>query len=297
MKRMLETRSHSWREVGLAKQLSSRAVKRARIQTLLLLPMIAGVLVVYSYRRNIFGVDEPVRIATVAALVALGWQFARDLGRAAGPTLFRRLDPGTAGTVGFLVRFFTIILAVLVALRVAGLDPRTLAVGGAFTAVILGLAAQQTFGNLFAGLVLLSARPFRVGDRVRLQGGGLAGEIVGVVSSLGLLYTTFSDGENQIMVPNNVVLSVAVIPLHEPAGVDLRARLRPGVTPVDIETLLRETIETPMRDKPRVALEEIDGDETVVRIGVSPLDPTEGARLSSEVLHALAAETRRAEAA
>jgi small conductance mechanosensitive channel len=297
MKRMLETRSHSWREVGLAKQLSSRAVKRARIQTLLLLPMIAGVLVIYSYRRDIFGVDEPVRIATVAALVALGWQFARDLGRAAGPTLFRRLDPGTAGTVGFLVRFFTIILAVLVALRVAGLDPRTLAVGGAFTAVILGLAAQQTFGNLFAGLVLLSARPFRVGDRVRLQGGGLAGEIVGVVSSLGLLYTTFSDGENQIMVPNNVVLSVAVIPLHEPAGVDLRARLRPGVTPVDIETLLRETIETPMRDKPRVALEEIDGDETVVRIGVSPLDPTEGARLSSEVLHALAAETRRAEAA
>jgi small conductance mechanosensitive channel len=297
MKRMLETRSHSWREVGLAKQLSSRAVKRARIQTLLLLPMIAGVLVVYSYRQDIFGVDEPVRIATVAALVALGWQFARDLGRAAGPTLFRRLDPGTAGTVGFLVRFFTIILAVLVALRVAGLDPRTLAVGGAFTAVILGLAAQQTFGNLFAGLVLLSARPFRVGDRVRLQGGGLAGEIIGVVSSLGLLYTTFSDGENQIMVPNNVVLSVAVIPLHEPAGVDLRARLRPGVTPVDIETLLRETIETPMRDKPRVALEEIDGDETVVRIGVSPLDPTEGARLSSEVLHALAAETRRAEAA
>jgi small-conductance mechanosensitive channel len=297
MKRLLETRSHSWREAGLARQLSSRAVKRARIQTVVLLPMIAGVLVIYSYRQDIFGIDEPVRIATVAALVALGWQFARDLGRAVGPTLFRRLDPGTAGTVGFLVRFFTIILAALVALRVAGLDPRTLAVGGAFTAVILGLAAQQTFGNLFAGLVLLSARPFRVGDRVRLQGGGLAGEIVGVVSSLGLLYTTFSDGENQIMVPNNVVLSVAVIPLHEPAGVDLRARLRPGVTPVDIETLLRETIETPMRDKPRVALEEIDGDETVVRIGVSPLDPTQGARLSSEVLHALAAETRRAEAA
>jgi small conductance mechanosensitive channel len=297
MKRLLETRSHSWKDAGLARQLSSRAVKRARIQTLVLLPMIAGVLVIYSYRQDIFGVDEPVRIATVAALVALGWQFARDLGRAAGPTLFRRMDPGTAGTVGFLVRFLTIILAVLVALRIAGLDPRTLAVGGAFTAVILGLAAQQTFGNLFAGLVLLSARPFRVGDRVRLQGGGLAGEIVGVVSSLGLLYTTFSDGENQIMVPNNVVLSVAVIPLHEPAGVDLRARLRPGVTPVDIEALLRETIETPMRDKPRVALEEIDGDETVVRIGVSPLDPTQGARLSSEVLHALSAETRRAEAA
>jgi small conductance mechanosensitive channel len=297
MKRLLDTRSHSWREAGLARQLSARAVKRARIQTLVLLPMIAGVLVLYSYRRELFGVDEPVRIATVFALVALGWQFARDLGRAAGPTLFRRMDPGTAGTVGFLVRFFTIVVAVLVALRIAGLDPRTLAVGGAFTAVIVGLAAQQTFGNLFAGLVLLSARPFRVGDRVRLQGGGLAGTIEGVVSSLGLLYTTFSNGEDQIMVPNNVVLSVAVVPLHEPAGVDVRARLRPGVTPIDIQCLLEETIETPMRDKPRVVLEEIDGDEVVVRISVSPEDPTRGARLSSEVLQALHGETRRAEAA
>jgi small-conductance mechanosensitive channel len=296
MKRLLDTRSHSWREAGLARQLSARAVNRARIQTLVLLPMIAGVLVLYSYRRKLFGIDEPVRIATVFALVALGWQFARDLGRAAGPTLFRRMDPGTAGTVGFLVRFFTIVVAVLVALRIAGLDPRTLAVGGAFTAVILGLAAQQTFGNLFAGLVLLSARPFRVGDRVRLQGGGLAGTIEGVVSSLGLLYTTFSNGEDQIMVPNNVVLSVAVVPLHEPAGVDLRARLRPGVTPIDIQCLLEETIETPMRDKPRVVLEEIDGDEVVVRISVSPEDPTQGARLSSEVLRALHGETRRAEA-
>jgi small-conductance mechanosensitive channel len=297
MKRLFDTRSHSWREAGLARQLSARAVKRARIQTLVLLPMIAGVLVLYSYRRQLFGVDEPVRIATVVALVALGWQFARDLGRAAGPTLFRRLDPGTAGTVGFIVRFITIVVSVIVALRVAGLDPRTLAVGGAFTAVVLGLAAQQTFGNLFAGLVLLSARPFRVGDRVRLQGGGLAGNIEGVVSSLGLLYTIFSDGEDQIMVPNNVVLAVAVIPLREPSGMDLRARLRPGVTPVDIQTLLEETVETPMRDKPRVVLEEIDGDETVVRIAASPQNPTDGARLSSEVLRALAAETRKAEAA
>ena len=297
MKRLFETRSHSWKEVGLARQLSARAVKRARIQTVVLLLLIAGVLVLYSYRRQLFGLDEPIRIVTVIALVALGWQFARDLGRAFGPTLFRRLDPGTAGTVGFLVRFFTILLALLVALRIAGIDPRTLAVGGAFTAVILGLAAQQTFGNLFAGFVLLSARPFRVGDRVRLQGGGLAGQIEGVVSSLGLLYTTFASGEDQIMVPNSVVLNVAVVPLREPAGVDLRARLRPGVTPLDIQELLEHEVETPLRDKPRVALEEIDGDEVVVRIGVTPELPTDGSRLASEVLATLAAETRRAEAA
>jgi hypothetical protein len=207
---------------------------------------------------------------TVVALVALGWQFARDVGRSAGPLLFRRMDPGTAGTVGFLIRLTTILVAVLVAARIAGLDAQTLTVGGAFTAVVVGLAAQQTLGNLIAGTVLLSARPFRVGDRVRLQGGGLAGTVEGVVASLGLLYTTLASGDDLIMVPNSVVLSVAIVPLREPDGVDLRARLRPGVTPEDIKRLLSETLETPIRGEPHVALEELDGDEVVVRIQAVP---------------------------
>src|SRR5438309_10269902 len=98
----------------------------------------------------------------------LGWAIARDVGRGLGPPLFRRLDPATAGTVGFLIRLVTIAVALLVALWVAGVEARTLALGGAFTAVILGLAAQQTIGNVVAGSVLLGARPFRVGEVGRL---------------------------------------------------------------------------------------------------------------------------------
>jgi small conductance mechanosensitive channel len=296
VRQMFQTRSHSWREVGLARQLSRQAVKRARLQLAVLLPLMAAVLLVYAYRRDLFGSswDTPVRIGTVLALVVLGWQFARDVGRSLGPTLFRRLDPGTAGTVGFLIRLTTILVAFVVAGRIAGLDPRTLAVGGAFTAVVVGLAAQQTLGNLIAGMVLLSARPFRVGDRVRMQGGGLAGTVEGVVSSLGLLYTTLADGDDQIMVPNSVVLAVAIVPLREPAGVDLRARLRPGVTPSDIQRLLEQTLLTPVRGEPHVTLEELDGDEVVVRIQAVPEHATDGPRLASEVLSAVARETARA---
>ncbi|MGZ6706971.1 MAG: hypothetical protein ACXVFN_08500 [Solirubrobacteraceae bacterium] len=119
------TRSHSWREAGLARQLSRRAVKRARIQVFVLLPLLAGVLVFYDERRRLLdhAWDTPVQIATAVALLILGWQIARDIGRSLGPALFRRLDPGTAGTVGFLIRLITIGIAVIVALRVAGLDP------------------------------------------------------------------------------------------------------------------------------------------------------------------------------
>jgi small conductance mechanosensitive channel len=203
------------------------------------------------------------------------------------------MEPGTAGTVGFLLRLVTVIIALLVALRVAGLGPGTLALGGALTAVVVGLAAQQTLGNLFAGTVLLSARPFRVGERVKLQGGGI--EVEGVVSALGLLYTTFASGDDAIMVPNSVVLGQAVTPLHEPAGIDLRARLRPGVTPIDVQHLLHEAVETPIRGEPRVTLEELDGDETVVRIAATPERAADGPRLATEVLSAVAPETRRVE--
>jgi small conductance mechanosensitive channel len=295
VKKLFNTRSHSWREAGLARQLSRRAVTRARIQALVLVPVLIGILVVYGYRDKLFGHDyeTPVKIATTVVLIVLGWQIARDIGRALGPTLFRRLDPGTAGTVGFLIRLVFVGMAIIVALRIAGLDPRTLAVGGAFTAVIVGLAAQQTLGNLIAGTVLLSARPFRVGERVRLQGGGIAGQIEGVVSSLGLLYTTFAQGADQVMVPNSVVLNVAIVPLREPDGVDLRARLAAGVTPLEVQELLEQELETPVRDKPQIMLEEIDGDEVVVRISATPENPSDGPRLATEVLEAVAAQTGR----
>jgi small conductance mechanosensitive channel len=180
----------------------------------------------------------------------------------------------------------------LIALRVAGLDPGTLAVSGAIFAVVFGLAAQQTLGNLIAGVVLISARPFKVGDRVKLQAGGLAGEVEGVVASLGLLYTTLSRGEDAIMIPNNVVLAAAVVPLREPSSVDLRARLRPDVMPSTVQELLEAAIVTPVRAAPHIGLEEIDSDEVVVRIAATPAVESDGPRLADEILTAIAPITR-----
>jgi len=290
------TRSHSWREVGLARQLSAKAVKRARVELVVLATVLGITLVLYTQRQELFGLDLPIRVVTVVVLVILGWAIARDAGRALGPALFSRLDPGTAGTVGFLIRLFFMGFVLLGALRIAGLSPRDVALGGAFTAVVLGLAAQQTLGNLFAGTVLLSARPFRVGERVRLQAGGLAGEIEGTVSSLGLLYTIFANGEDLILIPNSIVLSAAIIPLREPAGVDLRVRLRPGITPVDVQTVMRERVTTPIRGEPRVTLEELDDDEIIVRVAATPQEAGDGSALASELLSAIGPLTQRPQA-
>ena len=232
-------------------------------------------------------------MAAAVVLVVLGWALARDLGRWVEPCAVPPHRPGHRGDGLVPDPASFLAIAGLSALRIAGLEPRTLAVGGAITAVVFGLAAQQTLGNLIAGMVLISARPFRIGDRVRLQGGGLAGQIEGTVASLGLLYVTFAQGEDSIMVPNNVVLTSAVVPLREPAAVDLRARLRPDVKPSEVQKLLETGVRIPVRAEPHISLEEIDSDEVIVRIAATPESEADGPRLADEVLSAIASRHPR----
>jgi len=289
---VFESRTEVWRQVGLGEQVDRGQAQRARGAVAVILVLIAGVLIAFAHRRELFpGGGTLVKVGTVAALVVLGWALARSLGRGIAPGLYGRLDPGTAGTVGFLVRLLAIAGMLIVALRVAGLDAGALAVGGAFTAIVLGLAAQQTLGNLFAGLVLLSTRPFRVGERVRMQGGPLGGSIEGIAASLGLFYTTLVSGANRILVPNSVILQIAVVPLREPERVEMRARFGAETSPADVQERLDEAISVPLRYPPDVSLEELDRDEVVLEIAATPVNPDDGADLASELLDALRADS------
>jgi small conductance mechanosensitive channel len=297
LERMFDTRSEAWERVGLAIDVSQRAIRRARREAAVFLPLLVGVLVLYHYRVDVLGKHtegrwhKPIQWGTVIALLGLGWALARAVGRAAGPTFFRRMDPATAGTVGFIIRLLTIGITLLIALSVAGVSAGSLIAGSAFTAVVFGLAAQQTLGNLFAGLVLLTVRPFRVGERIRLQAGALGGVIEGVVSSLGLMYTTLARGEDRIMVPNNGVLSAVVVPIREPSSVDVKVRLNAGVRPSQVQAILDEGISTPTRAAATVLLEEIDGDDVVVRVQATPERADDGAKLADEIIAVLATVT------
>lgn len=312
--RMFETRSDAWAKVGLSFEFNERQVKRAQREAVGFLLLLIAVdvgshllldtshavrcglrgghcLISLLHKWGVEWLSTPVRILAVIAVVAFGWGLARAIGRFVGPTFMRRMDPATAGTFGFLTRLLTMGIALILALGVAGASLQSLAVGGAFTAVILGLAAQQTLGNVIAGMVLLSARPFRVGERVRFQAGSVGGSVEGTVSSLGLLYTTLTRGSEQIMVPNNVVLAAAIVPLREPDTVDVKVRLTSGVRPSQVQAILDQELSTATRSGASVLLEEVDGDDVVVRVQATPEQSNEGAQLADEIMGALASVT------
>jgi small-conductance mechanosensitive channel len=275
------------RHVATLRAQAFEAGRRARRQLLVLIPLLVVVVLAYVFRKEVFGLDRPIRLATAATLVVIGWALARNLGRALQPYFVRRLDPGAAGVAGFLVRLITLIFTVLVSLRISGLEPRALLLGASVTAVVVGLAAQQTVGNMLAGVVLLSARPFQVGDRVRFHGFGM--DVVGSVAAHGLLYLTLTDGEDLIMVPNSTALAMSVRPLREPAAVDMRARLPATVDPATVQARVTDAVSVPTRDVPSISLEEFDGDEVTLRIRATPADRHQGGALAREILGAVTA--------
>jgi small-conductance mechanosensitive channel len=262
------------------------AARRGRRQLTMMVPLLAGLLVAYAYRKALFGVDKPVRIAVAAVLILLGWSVARNVGRMAQPRLDRRLEPGTAGLLGFVLQLVTLVVLGLVGLRLAGLQPGALAAGAGFTAIVLGLATQQTFGNIFAGVVLLSARPFQVGDRVRFAGFGM--DIEGTVAAHGLLHVTLYDGDDQVLIPNNAVLSMSARPIREPDAVDMRARLPLTVDPAAVQRRVDEEVGVPTKGPPHVSLEELNGDDVIVRVRATPQRSDDGAKLAHDVLQAVA---------
>jgi small-conductance mechanosensitive channel len=266
---------------------AARRARRARREALALIPIAAAVVLLLVYREDIFGTDTPVRLAAAVLLAAFGWRFARDIGRWLGPRLLARFDPATASTVSFLVQLVTLMVVVIVALRLMHVQTRAIAVGGALTAVVLGLAAQSTLGNVIAGMVLLGSRPFKVGERVRLQGGSLGNVVEGTVAGIGLVYTTIARGNGTLLVPNNSVLSATVVPLRDPAGINLRARVRNDVKPSDLQRMLERGVLTPTRDRPDITLEEVYANGVIVRVTATPVIDVDGGRLADEVLAVL----------
>jgi small-conductance mechanosensitive channel len=87
-----------------------------------------------------------------------------------------------------------------------------LAVGGAVTGVILGIAAQQSLNNVFAGLVLLIVRPVTVGQRLSLRSGPIGGPYTGEVEDMTLTYIRLATDRGSLLLPNSTILTAVIGP-------------------------------------------------------------------------------------
>jgi len=72
----------------------------------------------------------------------------------------------------------------------------------AFLSVVIGLAAQTSLGNFFAGLVVSFSQPIRIGDRIEFR------HITGVVEDISRIYTRVRTSEGAWeLIPNSLLAS------------------------------------------------------------------------------------------
>jgi hypothetical protein len=143
------------------------------------------------------------------------------LGNKAREVLERTVGSAHAAVVRFAVIVVGGLLTIVITLELLNIAITQLLVGGALTGVLVGIAAQQSLANIFAGIVLLMARPFRVGDQVGIRSGALSGLLEGTVTEISITYVSLQTANGPVHVPNSQVLAAAVGPagaVPPPAG-------------------------------------------------------------------------------
>jgi small-conductance mechanosensitive channel len=136
-------------------------------------------------------------------------------------------------------------LTLVILHRQAGVNLVGLVTTSAVLTAVLGLAAQQTLKDLFAGISLQLDPPFQLGDWVDL------GDISGVVESLTLMNTRLRNLEGaRIAVPNATVVQTGLkgFRQHDPVGTRLSFGLDYALPPDQAMAL----INTVLADHPLV---------------------------------------------
>ena len=153
-------------------------------------------------------------LAAAGALVfVIGAVLAvRAVTRGLDRALEERMGYARGAPAGFAVTAIGYLIVIFAALDLLGVNLGGLLLGGAVTGVVVGIAAQQTLGNIFAGMVLLFVRPFVVGDYIVLRSGPLGGEYSGRVDDVGLFYVDLVTADGPVKLPNAGVLAGAIGP-------------------------------------------------------------------------------------
>jgi small-conductance mechanosensitive channel len=159
-----------------------------------------------------------VAIGLAIVFAVFGVVATRSAAKEAARVAALRGGAGTATAVRLSVGAIGFLFVLLATLDLLEVRIERLLLGGAITGVIVGIAAQQSLGNLAAGVILLASRPFGVGQQVRVRSGALGGTFEGCVTSIGLVYTWLDTDEGPVALPNLGLLSAAVGTVRDPAA-------------------------------------------------------------------------------
>jgi len=143
------------------------------------------------------------RLLAAIVLLGLGWMAAR-VARSLMTTAMTRtkMDDTLAKFLANVGYSLLVILVVVAALNVLGVDTTSVAAMLAAAGLAVGLALQGQLSNFAAGVIMIMFRLFRVGDFIE------AGGTTGIVEEIKIFHTQLRSADNkQLILPNSSITS------------------------------------------------------------------------------------------
>ncbi|MDA8414624.1 MAG: mechanosensitive ion channel [Desulfobacteraceae bacterium] len=117
-----------------------------------------------------------------------------------------KMDIGARQAAGSIIRYFIIVVGLVIILQTAGIDLTALNVLAGAVGIGLGFGLQNIVNNFISGLIILFERPIKVGDRI------VVGNVEGDVERIGGRSTEVVTNDNiTIIVPNSKFITENVI--------------------------------------------------------------------------------------
>ncbi len=130
----------------------------------------------------------------------------------------RKFDEALTLFFGSMARWSVILIAVSSCLGVFGVEATSFAAVIGAAGLAVGLAFQGTLSNFASGVMLLTFRPFTIGDYIK------SGGEEGIVAEIGLFVTALDTLDNQrVILPNSAIISGNIVNVthHDERRVDI----------------------------------------------------------------------------
>ena len=126
----------------------------------------------------------------------------------------------------FLLSIYSILyyfILIYVSIGILGINPTSITTFLGATGIVLGIAFKETLGNFCGGLIILTFKPFKVGDTIEYN------NYLGTVKKIELFYTKMLNPQNElVIIPNGIITNTEIRNIKQNG--ERRLDLRIGVS-------------------------------------------------------------------
>lgn len=149
----------------------------------------------------------------------------------------------------FSILYYVVLTYVLIGFLGINVSSITTFLGA--TGIVLGFAFKETLGNICGGLIILTFKPFKVGDMIEFK------NYIGEVRSIELFYTRIKTPQNeQVIIPNGMITSNELrnMTKEKVRRLDLKIGVSYKSDILKVKKVLREIIDEEIKGQDKLIL-------------------------------------------